>query len=764
MMIFETYFACLMRVFVFFYFQILVNVWKSEVTLEMDKAYVANVIDPLMFWARFGHDVDLLAEEHLEELICEYVSENDRLMDTDDLVLTQNQVIIALSSDHDRWLRATVVADVSSCSSSEVDVVFTGYGSNELVAWKDIITSAPDYVHSWNQSAECFELDGIKPPGDVFSESAISRFASLVVGKMLPCRRITSGNPDAPDRLVIYSGDDHVETIQGILVDGGFAKWSTDDGGSSKQGASYSYPFSTVSTSASNTSGRIPDFNARSLFFKNDSPPPPPSELPKRDFEMEERCKFLASSVDEFPTRTDDAYLGLRPLRPSEVEPFDEKLNSIRGEIARVGGRQLVRPNTWNFPRSYPQSPKSDWRCPSNCPRDALRASPSDDGKNGKGIPFESMSFKQSLQTLLTKGRDLKAIHDYLQPILNEDNTHHDRLFLCISTIVDHQLKFGKGLQLNFEVLESLKGMNGFPNCLGNLIQQIDKSYLQISTTPSKEIRGKLKPFAEFLALLMSMFHNLPDVVNRVASIAENWARCCNDGPVNSQLCEVCATCLKHFICGLSFESVDLIKEKSDCLLIEAKEKLFSDRTSRSVKEILLDLLLCVEQRKAKEEMMQKIISQSGLPPVECNGSVSSSYSNSIEGLVSSASESPQDADAAKGCSGSSLDDAEFSLAPETTESLPKEEEPANTGAAKTTPRRRNRKKNRAKMSLSQYHATVSSDPAVACNGQASRTDETSKGRVGALSSDGFLMCVFCGSKDGHESASCPDRVDKFFF
>lgn len=47
-----------------------------------------------------------------------------------------------------------------------------------------------------------------------------------------------------------------------------------------------------------------------------------------------------------FTARTDDTYLGLRLPRPSEVEDFDEKIESIKGEIARAGGRQLVRPNS----------------------------------------------------------------------------------------------------------------------------------------------------------------------------------------------------------------------------------------------------------------------------------------------------------------------------------------------------------------------------------------------------------------------------------
>lgn len=49
----------------------------------------------------------------MKELIGEYVEKNGHLTDMDDLVLTQNQVIIARSSEYNCWLRATVVADVS---------------------------------------------------------------------------------------------------------------------------------------------------------------------------------------------------------------------------------------------------------------------------------------------------------------------------------------------------------------------------------------------------------------------------------------------------------------------------------------------------------------------------------------------------------------------------------------------------------------------------------------------------------------------------
>lgn len=74
--------------------------------------------DYILFFSLYIHlklfsDEDLQAESHMKELISEYVAENSQLTDIPDLVLTQNQVIIARSSEYDCWLRATVVTDVS---------------------------------------------------------------------------------------------------------------------------------------------------------------------------------------------------------------------------------------------------------------------------------------------------------------------------------------------------------------------------------------------------------------------------------------------------------------------------------------------------------------------------------------------------------------------------------------------------------------------------------------------------------------------------
>lgn len=722
------------------------------------KAYVTNVEDPLWFWACCGYDEDLRAESHMKELIGEYVEKNSHLTDIDDLVLTQNQVIIARSSEYNCWLRATVVADVSSCSCAEVDVVFTDYGSNEFVTWRDIIVTVPDYVLNWSRSAECFELNGIQPCGDNWSDEAINRFASLVKGKTLPCRRIPSISPDAADSLIVYSSEDRLKTIQGLLVDGGFAKWLTDDKGNSKQMVSYAFPFSTVSSPAVKKSGQIPEFNAQSLFLQNNSPSPPPplppSELPQRDYEIEERRKHLSSSTYEFPARTDDTYLGLRLPRPSEIEDFDEKIDTIKGEIARASGQQLVRPNNGYLPRSYAQSPnlsQRDWRS-RNSPQDSprlQRMSPLVKKQNDKSACFDQMSFKLSLQELLNQSSNRVTICNYLKPFLVEDTLQHNCLFVSISTIVDHHLKNGNNSCLNFKVLESLKEMNGFSYCLENLIQQIDNANLQIARTPSKEIKAKLKPFAEFLAQLIVKFDKMPDVFGRVFSIADSWMQRCTEVAVTSPLCTACATCLKNFVCSLEFLSLNLFKEKIESLMTVAREELLSDHASRSVKEILLEMILDVERKKSKEELMKEIISQDSLPlNLSCadsvhNGSVSTSPSNSVEFLTPSGSDSARDRDV-------------------NTDPTEARKPPRNNSEdaidAKTTPGRKNRRRSKNKMSLSQYHAAIPDAPAQS-------SGEASNGRNSAQSCDGFAMsqiCVLCGAQGDHDSSGCPHHRDNF--
>lgn len=129
------------------------------------------------------------------------------------------------------------------------------------------------------------------------------------------------------------------------------------------------------------------------------------------------------------------------------------------------------------------------------------------------------------------------------------------------------------------------------------------------------------------------------------------------------------------------------------------------------------------------------------------NGSVSTSRSNSVEFLTPSGSDSARDRD--------------VNTEPTKTRKPPRNNsEGALRGAidAKTTPGRKNRRRSKNKMSLSQYHAAIPDAPA-------QYSGETSNGRNSAQSCDGFamsLICVLCGAQGDHESSGCPHHRDNF--
>lgn len=276
----------------------------------------------------------------LEQMISNYVSQVQGQNKSQDTTLAPNQIILAKSNEHGgRWLRATAVSCSSSQITSEIDVVFTGYGSNELVGWSDIIAAVPDSVCEWEKSAVCFGLDGIEPVGDCWSNEAIDYFSNCVLKKRLSCECV------AGDRLLIYTSKGKPETIQDCLVRKGYAKCSSDE----KIGVASSKmnghpPMSTVAAE-----GGIPEFDTTHLFCPSDSPTLLPEEMQPEttDFEEELHKEHLDPSSVGIPTHSDYFYCGQRSANsPGRPEQYSKKARDIKEELERVSrsNRQILRP------------------------------------------------------------------------------------------------------------------------------------------------------------------------------------------------------------------------------------------------------------------------------------------------------------------------------------------------------------------------------------------------------------------------------------